>query len=63
MGTEWMVWYAHVFSSGQWVLEPAEDDIPAEQVLIVSDGIGLWCGAEGLSWQEFGCGESGGLGG
>jgi hypothetical protein len=42
MGTEWMVWYAHVFSSEQWVLEPAEDEVPAEEVLMVSDGDGLW---------------------
>ena len=38
MGTEWMVWYAHWFSSEQWVLEPSGDEVLAEEVLGVSDG-------------------------
>ena len=50
-----MVWYAHGFSSEQWVPEPAEDD-----VLMVSEaavlGVACW-------WVALVAGWSGWLGG
>ena len=42
MGTDWMVWYAHWFSSEQWVSEASGDVVLVEEVLGVSDGDEVW---------------------
>ena len=46
MGAAWRVWYAHGFSSEQWVPVPVEDDVLEEGVLVVSEaamsGLACW---------------------
>ena len=46
MGAAWRVWYAHGFSSEQWVPVPVEDDALKEGVLVVSkaavSGVVCW---------------------
>jgi hypothetical protein len=39
MGAAWRVWYAHGFSSEQWVPVPVEDDVLEEGVLVVSEAV------------------------
>ena len=65
MGTDWMVWYAHWFSSEQWVSEPSGDEVLAEELLGVTEGNEAWVrrreGAWLGGWLWGGVGGSWGL--